>query len=80
MRDSSAFFNGSLDQAHPFGKELAQVDEVAEEFGGVTSSIDEEEEYLSSKGLYKFSAEDYMNDIEGLCEGPFGPRLANMWI
>jgi len=53
---------------HPFGLELAQVTEIAEEFG-VSSKleiIDEEEQELASRGLCKISADVYLNDIKNI--------------
>lgn len=73
-------------EAHPFGNELAQVSELAEEYG-ITSQkmevIDDEEQELLSRGLFKFRAEDYMNEIHGLFLNAFGetrPSIATMWI
>jgi hypothetical protein len=54
---------------HPFGKELAQVNEVAEEFGVTKPMVDEEERILMAKGLQKFGAADYLAEIQGLCGG-----------
>lgn len=56
-------------QAHPFGAELAQVSEMAEEFGIGSRRgdyIDEEERELISRGLCKFSADVYLHDVEVL--------------
>jgi len=80
VRDSTAFFTGAVDAVHPFGKELAQVNEVAEEFGAVASVLDEEEELLLSKGLYKFGVDDYINEIQALYGGIYEDRLASAWI
>lgn len=80
VRDSTAFFNGSVESAHPFGNELAKVNEVAEGFGGISSVLDEEEEFLLSKGLCKFGVEDYINEIQGLYGGIYEDRLTDAWI
>jgi len=76
-------FGGVNDPSHPFGKELAKVNEVAEEFGFSTARLIEEEQDLLSKGLMKFGVKDYLEEIEGLYggvfEGKLGP-LANPWI
>ncbi|QUC18715.1 uncharacterized protein UV8b_02956 [Ustilaginoidea virens] len=60
---------------HPFGQELAQVTELAEEY--VNSSrlcvIDEEQQYLTSRGLCKFSPSDYMSAIQDVA-GTFFPE------
>ncbi|OJD18411.1 hypothetical protein ACJ73_08721 [Blastomyces percursus] len=62
----------STQQPHPFGKELEQVNEVAEEFATVRNAvIVEEEQTLVQKGLYKFAVEDYIMEIEGLYRSIF---------
>lgn len=72
---------------HPFGNELAQVSELAEEFGVQVKMqiMDAEEQDLLSRGLFKFRAEDYMNEIHGLFMSTFvhsetKPSMAPMWI
>ena len=73
-------------EAHPFGNELAQVSELAEEYASTPQRmgvIDEEEQELLSRGLFKFRAEDYMSEIHGLFLNTFGetrPAMATMWI
>ncbi|PGH03764.1 hypothetical protein AJ80_08634 [Polytolypa hystricis UAMH7299] len=65
--------HSSLDSTpHPFGKELEQVNEVAEEFGGAHAVLDEEERILMTKGLFKFTAEDYLVEIQDLYRSIFG--------
>lgn len=52
---------------HPFGQELAQVTEIAEEYG-VKEKLNEyaaEEQEMAGMGLCKFSADDYMKEIKG---------------
>lgn len=54
---------------HPFGPELAQVSELAEEFGvkeQVANVVDAEEEVMLAKGLLKFSADEYLSEVRGL--------------
>ncbi|KAL6869812.1 hypothetical protein ACO1O0_001143 [Amphichorda felina] len=53
---------------NPFGAELAQVTELAEEFSnkGRLDVVDEDEQYLRSRGLSKLSADDYLNDVHAL--------------
>ncbi|KAK0126401.1 hypothetical protein ONS95_008004 [Cadophora gregata] len=74
-----------IDQ-HPFGNELAQVSELAEDFGiskERLAVVDEEEQELASRGLFKFRAEDYMSEIQGLFLSTFGdsrPAMSSMWI
>lgn len=70
---------------HPFGNELAQVSELAEEYGVQENMhiIDEEEIDLIQRGLFKFRAEDYMSEIHGLFMSTFGDNktaMAPMWI
>ncbi|KAH8910594.1 hypothetical protein BR93DRAFT_276871 [Coniochaeta sp. PMI_546] len=67
-------------ESHPFGQELAQVTELAEEFSGreKTSTADD----LSARGLFKFSAEDYISEIQGLISEFLGDArpTAALWI
>lgn len=77
-------FNTLPESSHPFGKELEQVNEVAEEF---TRSVrDEEEEILLNKGLKKFAVEDYIFEIQDLYTTYFGDERgrsqlsSNDWI
>ena len=66
-RSSVDMFSNKHEADHPFGAELEQVNELAEEFGAREVIIlDEEEEYLISQGLRKFGAEDYVVEIKGL--------------
>jgi hypothetical protein len=85
VRNSADMFGGAtLDVNHPFGNELAQVSEVAEDFGrGAAGWLDQEEQEMRSKGLIKFNADDYVSEILGLWEGEHGDRLtglASPWI
>ena len=84
VRNSADIFGGAaVDPDHPFGNELAQVNEVAKEFGGVSALLDVEEREMKVKGLMKFGAEDYVNEILGLWSGASGDRLtgiASPWI
>ncbi|EXJ55522.1 hypothetical protein A1O7_08450 [Cladophialophora yegresii CBS 114405] len=80
MRDA---VESSMLSPHPFGKELAQVNEVAEEFGATARILDEEEQEILSKGLHKFGVEDYLDEIAGLYGGIFDDKLgpmSNPWI
>jgi len=75
-------------EQHPFGNELAQVSEVAEDYGiskETIAVVDEEEQDLISRGLFKFRAEDYMSEIQGFLLNAFGdarPAMtaSSMWI
>lgn len=62
IRATQEFFQT---EPHPFGKELEQVNEVVEEFGGF-NMLDDEERILYAKGLKKFSVEDYLVEVEEL--------------
>lgn len=67
-------------EAHPFGRELAKVDEVAERFGASAMVLDEEENEMMAKGLQKFSVDDYLAEITGLTGGVYDDRLnLNPW-
>jgi hypothetical protein len=82
MRNSADVFHPTGPN-HPFGKELAQVNEVAEEFGLVSTNFVKEEQDLISRGLKKFGVQDYLDEIQGLYggvfEGKLGP-MANPWM
>jgi hypothetical protein len=71
--------------AHPFGKELAQVSEIAEEFGikDRLQIVDEEEQDLIRKGLCRLRAEDYLSEVQSLFATFFAPvkaELQPVWI
>ena len=58
------------------------MNEVAEEFGLVSTSLAQEERDLVSRGLMKFGVEDYLNEIVGLYGGVYENKLgpmANPW-
>ncbi|KAL9034445.1 MAG: hypothetical protein Q9180_005404 [Flavoplaca navasiana] len=73
-RSSIDIFSNNPEVDHPFGAELAQVNEMAEEIGANESSMaDEEEQYLLENGLCKFSVNDYLDEIQGYFgAGAFG--------
>lgn len=77
-------FSKKVDANHPFGAELEQVNELAEEIGARNVMIlDEEEQFLMSQGLFKFGVEEYMDEIQGLFGGSFGnpfSPLGSGWI
>lgn len=54
--------------SHPFGKELAQVSELVENFGlrDNVHIMDEEEQDLARKGLSRLPAEDYLSEVHEL--------------
>lgn len=83
-RDTIDMFSNKVDANHPFGPELEQVNELAEEIGARNVMIlDEEEQYLASQGLFKFGVEEYMDEIQGLFGGSFGNPFSPLgagWI
>ncbi|RSM01046.1 hypothetical protein CDV31_011526 [Fusarium ambrosium] len=77
-----------LKDSHPFGQELAQVTELAEEYSAKTSNTKDDEEdlkYIKSNGLHKFTAEDYLGDVQSLLSS-FFPEVSHakpttpLWI
>ena len=84
MRTSLEMFSGKTDTGHPFGAELAQVNELTEEFGASNVTVwDDEERYLVENGLRKFGVQDYIEEIQGLLGGVFEDRTFPMtagWI
>ena len=83
-RSSIDMFSSKPETNHPFGAELAQVNELAEEIGARRVMIlDDEELFLTAHGLQKFGAEEYLDEIQGLFGGglgnPFSPFGAG-WI
>lgn len=88
-RSSINMFAANIEtvEPHPFGQELAQVSEIAEEYGlsEQMAVLDPEEQELTARGLFKFSAEQYINDIQDLFMTAFSepaprPAMATMWI
>jgi hypothetical protein len=75
-RSSFDFFNSKASDPasspasslHPFGKELAQLDEVAEEFSGAVSDAERTHDLqvMQQRGLVRFCAAEYMTEIEPL--------------
>ena len=68
------------EEAHPFGAELEQLNEVVEEFSGVARSAEEEAdlEQMRKRDLATFCAADYMAEIQPLFSNLVAPRMA--WI
>lgn len=72
---------------HPFGPELAQVSEIAEEYGvkeQMNVVVTEEKEMLA-KGLLRFNANDYLCEIQEIFNDFFAetepvPIAASSWI
>lgn len=71
-RTSLDMFSGKIDSDHPFGAELEQVNELAEDYAVRDVLVmDEDEQILLANDLKKFGAEDYVLEIEGLFAGVF---------
>ncbi|KAL9604827.1 MAG: hypothetical protein Q9219_000275 [cf. Caloplaca sp. 3 TL-2023] len=82
-RSSIDMFSGNPEPDHPFGAELAQVHELAEEISANEATVlDQEEQYLIDNGLCKFSVDDYLSEIQdffGVHGSPYGP-FSTAWI
>lgn len=68
-RDSTDFFRASGPSSpHPFGKELEQLSEVAEEFGSTVRDVeaDADRVFMEAHGLGYFCATDYMLEIQDM--------------
>jgi hypothetical protein len=75
QRSSLDMFTGTIaEEAHPFGRELEQLNEVVEEFGGVVRDAETEADLsvMRSKNLAIFCAAEYLADIEPLFTSRFG--------
>ncbi|MCJ1252708.1 hypothetical protein MMC24_000514 [Lignoscripta atroalba] len=71
-RGSVEIFSIKPEANHPFGAELEQVNELAEEFAAKEVTLwDEEEQFLIENGLHKYGVEDYVMEIEPLFGGAF---------
>lgn len=83
-QDSPTDASFEPEESHPFGKELEQVNEVAEEFGGSTRGLNEEENLLVRKGLKKFTVNDYLAEVDNVYGSIFddqlGPISAGPWL
>ena len=76
MRSSVDMGRTSIDdvlasaEAHPFHKEIQQLEKVAEEFGAVAVEVSESEEdeiaYMAARGLLRFGVADYISEIQPL--------------
>jgi len=77
------FSHSTQDSAekHPFGRELAKVDEIAETFGGAGMVLDDEEQEMQAKGLRKFTVSDYLAEITGQTGGIYEDHIGlNPWM
>jgi len=86
QRTSVDMFRANVaDDTHPFGKELEQLNEVAEEFGGAVRDAEVEADMVAIRehGLATFCAADYLQEISSLVSNHFGyPRMPGpmAWI
>lgn len=75
QRSSLDMFKGTIEEeAHPFGRELEQLNEIVEEFGGVVRDAETEADLstMRSKNLAAFCAADYLAEIRPLFSSRFG--------
>ncbi|GAB1728235.1 hypothetical protein KC343_g15482 [Hortaea werneckii] len=63
----------------PFGRELAQLDEVAEEFGHVVRDAETEADFASMKkhDLAYYAASDYLSEIQSMIYSTFEDESAD---
>lgn len=61
-------FPAQPDNSHPFGRELEQLNEVAEEFNDTVRDVDREADMavMRKKDLAKWCADDYIQEIKPL--------------
>ncbi|KAF2830967.1 hypothetical protein CC86DRAFT_133020 [Ophiobolus disseminans] len=86
QRSSVDMFSSSIaEETHPFGRELEQLNEIVEEFGGVVRDAETEADLtaMRSKNLAAFCAAEYLSEIRPLFNSRFGfpqqaPAMA--WI
>lgn len=75
QRSSVDMFSPSItEESHPFGRELEQLNEIVEEFGGVVRDAETEADLsaMRSKNLAAFCAADYLSEIRPLFSSRFG--------
>jgi len=85
QRTSLDMFKSTSTDEHPFGKELEQLNEVVEEFGGVVRDAEMEEDLavMERLGLARFRATDYLSEIQPLFSKLFETRYLaapSAWI
>lgn len=68
----------SASSSHPFGQELAQLNEVQEEFGNTVRDAEAEADraVMQSRDLVRFCAADYMSELVGLYTTTFAEDAA----
>lgn len=75
QRSSVDMFSSTItEEAHPFGRELEQLNEIVEEFGGVIRDAEAEADLsvMRSKNLAAFCASEYLSEIQPLFNSRFG--------
>lgn len=77
QRSSADLFSAKAENAYPFGRELEQLDEVAEEFNGAVRDVAREADVaiMKKKNLAKLCAADYIADITPLFVRCFDVRM-----
>jgi hypothetical protein len=86
QRSSVDMFNATIvEEVHPFGRELEQLNEIVEEFGGAIRDAEAEADLgvIRSRNLAVFCAADYLSEIQPLFHRRFNipqqvPAMA--WI
>lgn len=63
-------FRSAVDPAHPFGKELEQLNEIVEELFDTVrdAEMDEDIVLMEQRGLTKFCADEYMTELTPFTE------------
>jgi len=85
QRKSVDMFRATIqeEEQHPFGKELEQLNEIAEEFNGAVRDAETEADIamLRDRNLAIFCAADYLAEIQPLFSARFGQSTAPLaWI
>lgn len=86
QRSSVDMFSATItEEVHPFGRELEQLNEIVEEFGGVIRGAEAEADLsvMRSRNLAAFCAAEYLSEIRPLFDNRFGlPQQAPLmaWI
>lgn len=75
QRSSVDMFSATIaEEAHPFGRELEQLNEIVEEFGGVIRDAEAEADMsvMRAKNLAAYCAAEYLSEIRPLFNNRFG--------
>lgn len=75
QRASADMFSPTIaEENHPFGRELEQLNEIVEEFGGVVRDAEAQADLtvMRSRNLAAFCAADYLSEIRPLFNNRFG--------